>query len=312
MTGQPAKARFPQLDGLRGVTILMVLAWHYFYSHINFDEPLPLWVSVLAKTISLFWSGVDLFFVLSGFLITGILLDELKAKNLLSVFYLRRAARILPLYFLVLALAAICYALVGQYPRFEPLFVKLPPAWTFLTFTQNIAMAVQGGFPGRFLGMTWSLAVEEQFYLVWPWVVLFLARRKGWLLTVSLLLCLLAPCLRLLVAPFTAFVNTPFRMDSLLFGAVAAILFREARTVDFLRARQWLFHLFFALFLLLVAWLRYLKLAMDVWNHFMFGVLFCSVVLYILLFDNGLLRRWLSVGRLSWIGSVSYAVYMFH
>jgi peptidoglycan/LPS O-acetylase OafA/YrhL len=312
VAGQPAKTRFPQLDGIRGLAILMVLGWHYFYSHIHFDEPLTRWVKIAAHGTSLLWSGVDLFFVLSGFLITGILLDERKAGNFLSVFYLRRAARILPLYFLVLAAAAICMALVGHDPRFEPLFAQFPPAWSFLTFTQNITMAIQGVFAGRFLGMTWSLAVEEQFYLFWPWVVLLFARSRRGLLTVTLVLCLLAPCLRLLVAPFTAYVNTPFRMDSLLFGAVAAMAFRDPAILAQLRARPWLFHCLFAGFLPLVALLLYRPEALGVWNHFLLGGLFFCILIYSLLFEGSLLARWLAVGWLGWVGSVSYALYMFH
>ncbi len=312
LAGQPAKNRLPQLDGIRGLAILMVLGWHYFYSHINFDEPLTRGVKIAAHATSLLWSGVDLFFVLSVFLITGILLDERKAKNFLSVFYLRRAARILPLYFLVLAAAALCMMLVGHDPRFAPLFARFPPAWSFLTFTQNIAIAVQGAFAGRFLGMTWSLAVEEQFYLFWPWVVLLFAGRKQGLLMVTLVLCLLAPCLRLMVAPFTAYVNTPFRMDSLLFGAVAAMVFRDPVMVAFLRARPRLFHCLFAGFAPLVALLLYRSEALGVWNHFLLGGLFFCILIYSLLFEGSLLARWLSVGWLGWVGSVSYAIYMFH
>ncbi|HTH47667.1 MAG TPA: acyltransferase [Candidatus Limnocylindria bacterium] len=311
-TGQPAKSRFPQLDGIRGLAILMVVGWHYFYSQLNFDGPLPRAVKIAAHACSLLWSGVDLFFVLSGFLITGILLDELRAKNLLSVFYLRRAARILPLYFLVLTAAAVGYGLVGHDPRFEPLFAHFPPVWSFLTFTQNILMAIQGGFAGPFLGMTWSLAVEEQFYLVWPWVVLLFAKSRRGLVVLTLLLCLLAPGLRLLVSSFTAFVNTPFRMDSLLFGALAAMIFRDAAMTGFLKAHRTLFHLAFAGLAPLVGLLLYRPGALGVWNHFVLGALYFGGLLYSLLFDESALSCWLSTGWLRWVGSVSYALYMFH
>src|SRR4051812_16871602 len=96
---QTGKPRVLALDGMRGVAILMVVWWHYFNSLVMAHGFVSSSSKLIWKATSLCWSGVDLFFVLSGFLITGILLDESRARNLISIFYLRRAARILPLYF---------------------------------------------------------------------------------------------------------------------------------------------------------------------------------------------------------------------
>src|SRR6185503_14362644 len=104
-----AKTRLPQLDGIRGIAILMVLWWHYFNCQLHVTRESPLWLKYFWQFSSIGWSGVDLFFVLSGFLITGILLDEAQSPNMFRVFYVRRAVRILPLYFLVLAAAGVAF-----------------------------------------------------------------------------------------------------------------------------------------------------------------------------------------------------------
>ncbi len=92
------KTRISKLDGIRGCAILLVLIWHYFGNQFQ-TNPKTL-LSYLGQFIGLFWSGVDLFFVLSGFLITSILLENRESTNLFKVFYIRRFCRIFPLYFL--------------------------------------------------------------------------------------------------------------------------------------------------------------------------------------------------------------------
>src|SRR4051812_14083925 len=124
---QSTKPRVLALDGMRGVAILMVVWWHYFNSQLMGQGPISSSLKLAWKATSVCWSGVDLFFVLSGFLITGILLDESKARNVISIFYLRRAVRILPLYFLVLACAGIAFVWFGHLPAFGWLLDELPP-----------------------------------------------------------------------------------------------------------------------------------------------------------------------------------------
>ncbi|RKH05638.1 acyltransferase [Corallococcus sp. CA053C] len=162
MSPQPPSAslssRLPGLDTLRVFAILGVVGRHYPHTGA------PAW---FAETTRFGWTGVDLFFVLSGFLIGRQLLEPIAAgerPQLLS-FYLRRLFRILPSYWAVLAL----YALVPTVRGAE----SMGPLWKFLTFTQNI------GFEGGPFGHAWSLCVEEQFYLVLPLLILALAPRVG-------------------------------------------------------------------------------------------------------------------------------------
>ena len=110
--------RIPQLDGLRGVAIALVVVFHY----VNFavESGAPGWVKLLIRPTSLGWSGVDLFFVLSGFLIGGILLDARESRNYFRVFYRRRACRILPLYFAFLAAATLAARVAALQGLFQP------------------------------------------------------------------------------------------------------------------------------------------------------------------------------------------------
>lgn len=145
----------PQLDGLRAFAVIAVMFQHFYGSRVGLNGPLGEW-------------GVQLFFVLSGFLITGILLSCRQSQTSharsfqLRQFYIRRALRILPLFYLVILVAAA----INIRPLREHLL------W-HLTYTSNILIALRGDWIGP-ASHLWSLAVEEQFYLVWPWLMLWL------------------------------------------------------------------------------------------------------------------------------------------
>ena len=111
------KGRIPELDGIRGAAILMVIVWHYFFSQIH-PSPHSL-LSAMAIPFRLCWSGVDLFFVLSGFLIGGILVDSREAANYFRVFYVRRVCRLGPVYLLLLTSFALVYRLSDPHGRFS-------------------------------------------------------------------------------------------------------------------------------------------------------------------------------------------------
>src|SRR5579872_27934 len=140
--------RIPQLDGLRGVAILLVLVYHYVSFAIQYGA--PHFVTVLSIPANIGWSGVNLFFVLSGFLLGGILLDARGSPNYFRTFYIRRICRIFPLYFAFLVTAFVaCKAL------HSPAQI---PWWYCPAFLQNFWMAVHNNFAGPFLTPTWTLA----------------------------------------------------------------------------------------------------------------------------------------------------------
>lgn len=172
-----AHDRIPALDGLRGIAVLVVIISRFQAYPLNADGWLEkLWVGL----VSLGYLGVDLFFVLSGFLITGILLKHRTSEHRFSAFYMRRALRILPLYYGLCALVLIALPLIGRGPEDsgQPVFNLL--------FLQNFKGLVDAS-EHLFLGPTWSLAIEEQFYLVWPFVIWMLGSRRAFYAIVGIL-----------------------------------------------------------------------------------------------------------------------------
>jgi len=169
----PAKsAKLFGLDHLRALAITMVLFYHYrMFQH-------PEW---LDKSMHFGWTGVDLFFVLSGYLISSQLFSKMSAGKQISFpeFFIKRFFRIIPAYLAVLAI----YFLIPSFHERE----ALPPLWKFLTFTQNFGFDIKNF--GTF-SHVWSLCVEEHFYLFFPIVLItlihFKAERKGILLLIIL------------------------------------------------------------------------------------------------------------------------------
>lgn len=214
-------AHLPALDGVRGVAILCVMA-----RHLTNDIPIEPGPLVLPRVVAaLGWVGVNLFFVLSGFLITGILIASRGAPGYARSFYTRRALRIWPLYLLVLAvLAVVVYGFPHLAPDDAARFHRFAP-W-YVTHTANVRIALDGAWESPFRAHhLWSLALEEQFYLAWPLVVAVVAPRRlvpvalglagTGILARAALLAAGAPPVSLYVLPVT-------RLDSLVLGAVLA------------------------------------------------------------------------------------------
>lgn len=155
MNNQPTVSRgyIPQLDGIRGLAIILVITFHY-------------WGNI--PVFSFGWCGVDLFFVLSGYLITSRLIALQQQQNSLKKFYINRALRILPLYYLVLIIFYVGFNLLVKKQNFY-LFEFYNHSWlSFVLFFQNWSLIFYSAVKENFLDHFWSLAVEEQFYLIWP------------------------------------------------------------------------------------------------------------------------------------------------
>ena len=219
------RGRMPELDGLRGLAITLVL-WHNVSAGQYTGGAIARLINLLSNTG---WVGVQLFFVLSGFLITGILLDEKGAPLQLRDFYVRRVLRIFPVYYVALAVVFIVLPLMLATPSWLTLPPDLSQAWYWF-YLNNWSSPFLGDVPA--LGHFWSLAVEEQFYLLWPVCVIFLRRRT--VLTICLMLFISAPLIRLLLtaanselASSASYKFTVVRWDALAVGALVALVVRD-------------------------------------------------------------------------------------
>lgn len=214
------RRNMPELDGLRGLAIAGVLVCHFLNA---WPGTTPLDRAAIGA-LGLGWAGVDLFFVLSGFLITGILVDTAGAPGWWGRFLARRTLRIFPLYYLSLA----AFGLAGPALGLVDPWTFGRWGWWYWGYLGNWAYPARQVIPA--LSHFWSLAVEEQFYLGWPFVV-WLARGRRLVFTAGALV-LAGPLLRAWIVlgsgwPVgSAFRVTPGRVDELALGALLAVLFR--------------------------------------------------------------------------------------
>ncbi|NYF79120.1 acyltransferase family protein [Granulicella arctica] len=222
------------LDGVRGVAILMVICFHAFSSNVAAGGPA---VRFIGGLLGYGFFGVDLFFVLSGFLITGILVDSVEGPGFFQRFYARRALRIFPLYYgLLFLLFLLTPVLHLQWHGM---------GWLMLAYLQNMNKGIANFSPGAGLALNhlWSLAIEEQFYLAWP-AVIFLVRGRRRLLWTTLLLSAASLMLRIWliskgVSPLAIHLNTVTRADSLLLGGALALLYRSDYWERWIKIAPW-------------------------------------------------------------------------
>ena len=278
--------RIPQLDGVRALAILAVFIHHAF-------------------EIRMLWMGVDLFFILSGFLITGILL---KAKHLtlggfFAHFYARRALRILPPYVLLLVFVSIFFGVAWM------------QHWYLYILLTNVLLPMHIPHPVAFDPL-WSLAVEEQFYLVWPFAVYFLDTRH--LRSLSILLIMLAPLLRGALhfqEEWPMHTLTPFRMDLLAAGALLWLewqrnrdgIERSGTKVGVLLAL-----LGFVGFGLLIHYHISTSGNSRIGNVFIYESSLCICFGFMIYALAGWRVEWLCLKPLTYIGQISYSMYLVH
>lgn len=215
------RSNIPALEGVRGVAILAVLAHQLCIDgHPNVRA-----VSLVLLPFQVGWIGVQLFFVLSGFLITRILLDTRDAENYWSSFFARRALRIFPLYYLLLTCVFVIAPRLWDTPELR--HAQHLQAWYWLYAANALSLIDDGVRP---LGHCWSLSVEEQFYLLWPLAVRFLRERAlaRLCIAVAVAALLLRTGLRLAGARVElCYELLPARADALALGALAAVVIRR-------------------------------------------------------------------------------------
>jgi peptidoglycan/LPS O-acetylase OafA/YrhL len=301
----------PQLDALRFFAVLGVMVAHLWH-----PNRLP-WLFG-----DLDWAGlgVRLFFVLSGFLITGILLDcrrtagktGMSTMFFIRQFYARRFLRIFPIYYLVVIIA---------------LIVNLPPAreiWGWLiTYTTNVYITVNNEWIGRF-GHFWTLAVEEQFYLIWPWIILLIPRKR--LLPVMLFFISLGPIYRLFAyklypfdigaMDFKAATLTLGNLDSLTIGALLALAWRSNIPKQTLQKYMTRIVLPVGLLLYTICLVFYhYRIKPSVFfvlGDFSAALVFAWLISSAGLGFKGLAGKVLELKPLNYLGKITYGIYVYH
>ncbi|MDB5205706.1 MAG: acyltransferase 3 [Flavisolibacter sp.] len=291
------RAHYPGLDALRGIAIILVVLYHYF------------------PFFRIGWIGVDLFFVLSGFLITGILLRTREEKNYFRNFFLRRAFRIFPLYFLVLIVFYICSPLLFTQKQVGSAYFYYTnnQVW-FWTFTENWLLIRQGPPPEPYLQHFWSLAIEEQFYLVWPFLlygVRSLVILKYFLVALFFMAISLRVILWIYFIGHEAFYyNTFARVDGFAAGAFLSILvFQKERISKTL--------MLIAFFGLAAVFFCAILVSKNLDHNsapfatvgYSVAALFFMCICFKLINSNSIIAR---SGFLKQIGRISYGIYVYH
>ena len=299
---------FNALDGLRGVAVSMVVLFHFWQGLPLYGHAFPAPVTRVLGLMLIGQKGVDLFFVLSGFLITSILLRTKGSTNYFRTFYLRRSLRIFPLYYLVV-IACLCAGAIWNLPQYQ----WNNTGW-YLLYLQNIVKtfwpdAVAG--PGHF----WSLAVEEHYYLFWPVAVLLLSRRALIAMCFALILMPIAIRAWFLSMGLDVFTFTLCRIDTLAMGSLIAILFGDQSQ----RASVVRWSRIFFLPLMVVSFGSFFVLSgsasalLQTFKYSFFAAL-CTLVLVMALSPGRLnpAPRIFNVRALRNLGKISYAIYVFH
>jgi peptidoglycan/LPS O-acetylase OafA/YrhL len=320
-------ARIPELDGLRGAAILWVLLGHYFnFSPGANHHPLGLvrhlYVYMERYALAPGWAGVDLFFVLSGFLIGGILLDAKGSPAYFKAFYARRFYRIIPIYYLWILSYLVVMALAGSFLRTHtegsgpeaPYQIAIQ-----LLFLQNLGLVSYSATAVTWFASTWSLAVEEQFYLVVPLVMRKLSTRA--LYAFLGLVIVLAPPLRIwchyrFPGLNLAYTLMPCRADDLALGILAALFWRNHRFRSWIHLERALYGLLgISIFGLagLSPWFRFsASIQMQSLGYTSIGIFFVLILLLAILKPTGPIAFLARLGFLREFGRISYCLYLIH
>jgi peptidoglycan/LPS O-acetylase OafA/YrhL len=289
--------KIPQLDAVRGVAILLVILHNQssLFPSLHLD-----------RLFADGWMGVDLFFVLSGLLITGILVDTKTSEGYLKNFYARRCLRIWPLYYSLIVFMFVIVPRLSSHDA-HVVFEKSSPWWAYPLFLQNFFVPSPTNAAGP-LAVTWSLAIEEQFYLVWPWVVRYCSPAQ--LRRLAIVVIGLSPALRLYLSfhDVNLYTNVFCRLDGLMAGALLALVVRS----DVLLPSRFVRRAWMAL--VVAVPLAFATESVNArWIVFSLSAAASAAFVYLALFSS---QAWLQAALtnrfLGYTGTISFGLYLLH
>lgn len=294
--------RMQVLDGVRGLAILLVMGYHY--------KMLP----------SLGWSGVDLFFLLSGFLITGKILETAGRADFYKIFYLRRIQRIFPAYYSLVFLFLIVLPVLSPSSITNSYRQLIHLQWYYWAFAINFYNALHGWTQQIILVPLWSVACEVQFYLLWPIIVMFFLKRSLNLIWVFVSIIVVALATRLILPSFPLHVNVaryvlmPARLDGFATGGLLYYLMHTNQYTQWFR-KGWVLALLAFVTVVCIVWRTGMewRLASDTasWYGNTLNVLFWAGIMAQALQPGWAARffrqRWLIIS-----GKYSYGMYLVH
>jgi len=311
-----ADARIPALDGVRAMASLAVVFYH-FGPHIAQDAHSPF--HFLARLPRPGNEGVDLFFVLSGFLISGILVNARNSPRYFGTFYRRRAFRIFPLYYLLIVSYYAAGWILGAAKSGSTLFAHPLPEWGYWLYLQNFFMSAANDFGALWFAATWSLAVEEQFYLTLPAIVRRVTDRQ---LAMVAAMGVIGPLILRAaiqkfghVSPVGAYVLLFTRMDALATGILVMLAMRYYSGWIGARSRRLGQLVASALIVWFVLPLLFPNSAAGRFAFTVFtqnAVVFGLLLLYVVAAPGGWVARFLSLSWMRTLGNMAYSTYMFH
>jgi len=308
----------PELDGVRGIAIAAVMVSHFFSDFAT--NPQSSLESVVGRFVGYGMWGVDLFFVLSGYLITGILWDSRGSGHYFRTFYMRRTLRIFPLYYAVLFVILVLVPASWMHQHApEALQIRPVQGWLW-SYLVNVYVARQGSFSIPYVSHFWTLAIEEHFYLFWPFIVGSFERRT--VMRIAVVLSLLAFGSRVAlhfagVDDMASHVLTPCRLDSLCVGALFALAARGDGGEQALGAKM---KLWFPISGGALALLMLMHSTPSPWDPVavplkgLLLALFCGAFIFTVAWSQGpSFIKWpLRLSFLRNLGKYSYGLYVFH
>jgi peptidoglycan/LPS O-acetylase OafA/YrhL len=288
---------FPNLNGVRFIAALSVLIYHFFDTTIFYGH-----------------LGVILFFVLSGFLITYLLLEEKEAEKAIAIkkFYIRRILRIWPLYFFIVLIGSIVFLVINNNDNSSPFFNTLI---YYLIFIPNVAFVLEIGF--KYAGVLWSVGSEEQYYLLWPWLIKIKSDKK--IIIVFVLIILFFSCAPHIIdyinnnylnnskniLYYSSRIMARMSFNSMATGGLLAFLYKyKAESIKFMFNK--LFQ-FVCLISLLFCWILNVEFFFnDQFYAIMFGILILNLAV------NPKVIFSLENKVLDYLGKISYGLYVYH